>query len=284
MSVILTKDGNTIRITTKDNKVVWFSIEDFLSAFTLDKLTMTVSFNTPKIVIKDHPIGDLDIAGNSSLSTIADLGNAIKDLCEIDTDGGSFAYTPEDVSNKSTNVTTDSASDVKYPSVKAVKTYADTKQAAIGYTTENVANKDTDSSFAANSDTRYPSQKAVKTRFDALPVLASGTWTPTLTNNSNVDASTSGTCSYLRVGSVVNIAGEVYIDPAATGQCVLYLTLPISSTSPSCRGVVCQQYPNTADVVGFLADSGTASKICIIINPISRTNNGYIFTGQYQIN
>ena len=36
-----------------------------------------------------------------------------------------FAYTAEDVANKSTNVTTDGASDTKYPSVKAVKTYVD---------------------------------------------------------------------------------------------------------------------------------------------------------------
>ena len=36
-----------------------------------------------------------------------------------------LGFTPEDVSNKSTNVSTDGASDTKYPSVKAVKTYAD---------------------------------------------------------------------------------------------------------------------------------------------------------------
>ena len=33
----------------------------------------------------------------------------------------------EDKSNKSTDVSTDATSDTKYPSVKAVKTYADTK-------------------------------------------------------------------------------------------------------------------------------------------------------------
>jgi hypothetical protein len=38
---------------------------------------------------------------------------------------GLLAYTAEDQANKSTNVITDGASDVKYPSVKATKTYAD---------------------------------------------------------------------------------------------------------------------------------------------------------------
>jgi len=42
-----------------------------------------------------------------------------------------LGFTPEDVANKSTNVTTDGASDTKYPSVKAVKTYADTKLTAL---------------------------------------------------------------------------------------------------------------------------------------------------------
>ena len=36
-----------------------------------------------------------------------------------------IAYTTENVANKSTSIITDAASDTKYPSVKAVKTYAD---------------------------------------------------------------------------------------------------------------------------------------------------------------
>jgi hypothetical protein len=38
---------------------------------------------------------------------------------------GLFAFTPEDSANKSLNIVTDAASDVKYPSVKATKIYAD---------------------------------------------------------------------------------------------------------------------------------------------------------------
>lgn len=58
-------------------------------------------------------------------------------------------------------------SDSKIASQKAIKAYADTKQAALGFTAENVANKDTDTALAANSDTKYPSQKAVKAYVDA---------------------------------------------------------------------------------------------------------------------
>jgi hypothetical protein len=41
-----------------------------------------------------------------------------------------LGFTAENVANKSTDVTADGASDTKYPSAKAVKTYADTKFAA----------------------------------------------------------------------------------------------------------------------------------------------------------
>ena len=61
-------------------------------------------------------------------------------------------------------------SDSKIPSQKAVKTYADTKQASLGFTAENVANKDTTTTLGT-SDTYYPSQKAVKTYADTKVAL-----------------------------------------------------------------------------------------------------------------
>jgi hypothetical protein len=105
--------------------------------------------------------------------------------------------TKEDKLNKSVNVTTDAASDAKYPSVKAVKTYVDAQVAgatiADASTTvkgkiqlagdlagtaaaptvpdlalkENLTNKSTDVTTDAASDTKFPSVKAVKTYVDA---------------------------------------------------------------------------------------------------------------------
>jgi hypothetical protein len=122
------------------------------------------------------------------------------------------------VANKSTSVTTDLASNTKYPSVKAVYDWAVatftttaavasqittalsgyatqayvTSQGyitnvitALGYTPENSANKKT--SLADNSDTFYPSQKAVKTAVDAKQdTLQSGTNIKTINGNSVV--------------------------------------------------------------------------------------------------
>ena len=105
--------------------------------------------------------------------------------------------TKEDKLNKSVNVTLDAASDAKYPSVKAVKTYVDAQVAGATIADasatekgkiqlagdlagtaaaptvpglalkENLTNKSTDVTTDAASDTKYPSVKAVKTYVDA---------------------------------------------------------------------------------------------------------------------
>ena len=103
----------------------------------------------------------------------------------------------EDKLNKSVNVTLDAASDAKYPSVKAVKTYVDAQVAGATIADasatekgkiqlagdlagtaaaptvpglalkENLTNKSTDVTTDAASDTKYPSVKAVKKYVDA---------------------------------------------------------------------------------------------------------------------
>lgn len=54
--------------------------------------------------------------------TPAEVGGRMKDTIDYTTEQVALA---EVLTNKSTNVTTDGASDTKYPSVKAVKTYVD---------------------------------------------------------------------------------------------------------------------------------------------------------------
>jgi len=85
----------------------------------------------------------------------------------------------EILASKSINVATDGTSDIKYPSVKAVKTYVDTSTSALAtnLTTEmnraiaaealkeNSANKSTATTLGT-SDTLFPSQNAVKTYVD----------------------------------------------------------------------------------------------------------------------
>jgi len=66
-----------------------------------------------------------------------------------------------------------------------------------------------------------------------LPTLAHGTYTPTLTNTTNLDASTAYACQYLRVGNTVTVSGKVDMDPTAAGTTELRMSLPIASTFAS---------------------------------------------------
>jgi hypothetical protein len=72
---------------------------------------------------------------------------------------------------------------------------------------------------------------ATKGYVDGLvPTLASGTYTPSLTNGANVAASTAFQCQYIRVGSVVHVSGQVNIDPTSAGVLTtLYMSLPVAS-------------------------------------------------------
>jgi hypothetical protein len=57
----------------------------------------------------------------------------------------------------------------------------------------------------------------------------SGTYTPTLTNTTNVASSTASGCQYMRVGNVVTVSGQVAVTPTATGNTILGISLPIAS-------------------------------------------------------
>ena len=57
-----------------------------------------------------------------------------------------------------------------------------------------------------------------------------GTYTPTLTNGSNVAASTAFAAQYLRVGNTVTVSGQCDVDPtAASTATTLGISLPIAS-------------------------------------------------------
>ena len=57
----------------------------------------------------------------------------------------------------------------------------------------------------------------------------SGTYTPTLTNTTNITTSSAGGAQYMRVGNVVTVSGQVTIDPTATGDTIMGVSLPVAS-------------------------------------------------------
>lgn len=62
-------------------------------------------------------------------------------------------------------------------------------------------------------------------------LMAYGTYTPTLTNTTNVAASTANPFQYSRVGSTVTVSGAISVDPtaAAPTSTQLGISIPIAS-------------------------------------------------------
>lgn len=58
--------------------------------------------------------------------------------------------------------------------------------------------------------------------------IASGTYSPTISNTSGVAASTTRVCQWMRVGNVVTVSGSVEIDPSAA-TVTFELSLPVAS-------------------------------------------------------
>jgi len=78
----------------------------------------------------------------------------------------------------------------------------------------------------------------------------SGTYTPTITNGTNVAASTPRVTSYSRIGDYVQVSGSVSIDPTTTGGTVFEISLPIASN-----------FANYFDLGGTMGTIGTFGDI-----------------------
>lgn len=80
--------------------------------------------------------------------------------------------------------------------------------------------------------TQYALDTDLAAAIAALSV-ASGTYTPTLTNVNNISAKTAFACQYLRVGNTVTVSGVVSITPIGAGVTQLGISLPIASALTS---------------------------------------------------
>lgn len=114
--------------------------------------------------------------------------------------------------------------------------------------------------------------------------FADGTYTPTLTNVTNVAASTAYQAQYLRVGATVTVSGRVDVDPTATGACELGITIPIASNFGAvedCAGTGCM-VAIAQESAGILADI-TNDRVSMQWVATDITNQAMYFTFTYQV-
>ncbi len=114
--------------------------------------------------------------------------------------------------------------------------------------------------------------------------LASGIYTPGLTNAVNVAASTAYSCQYLRVGTVVTVSGQVDVDPTGLGDTQLGIALPIASNfanANECGGAAAA--PGIAgESAGILADAAN-NRATLQWTAVDLTNQAFRFVFSYRV-
>jgi len=119
------------------------------------------------------------------------------------------------------------------------------------------------------------------------PLVASGTYTPTITNVTNVSASTAYQCQYLRVGNTVTVSGKIDIDPTATGAGELGISLPIASGVPNDYNAGGSANSGTSNNLhGAIRADTTNDRAALIFNldaTASTANSSWFFTFTYLI-
>ena len=113
----------------------------------------------------------------------------------------------------------------------------------------------------------------------------SGIYTPTLTNTTNIAASTASVCQYMCVGDLVTVSGKINIDPTATGLITMGISLPIASDLASdnqCAGVAAQASGSTGQN-GAISGDSTNNRATLNSITSSLAAFDWFFTFTYRI-
>jgi len=123
---------------------------------------------------------------------------------------------------------------------------------------------------------------AIDTALAAIPTLGWGTWIPTLYNTTNVAASTSTVCQYLRVGNVVNCSGSIQADPTSAVATILGMSLPIASNFSTLNQLGGTAADPVGESVAIYADA-TNKRAILSWLPSDITIRSYRFSFTYLI-
>lgn len=113
---------------------------------------------------------------------------------------------------------------------------------------------------------------------------ATQTYTPTFTNTTNVAASTPRACQYMRVGNTITVSGQFDIDPTATGQIVMGISLPVASAFTTAFQAGGTAAPTTvADAPAAIISDATNDRATLTYVCVDTTNHTMAFTFTYQV-
>jgi hypothetical protein len=117
--------------------------------------------------------------------------------------------------------------------------------------------------------------------------LTSGTYTPTLTNVTNVSTSSVGaTSQYIRVGNTVFVYGDMTFTQTSTGDTIIGVSLPIASnfgTNTQALGTGTLAVDSSGQSVSIISDS-TNDRVQVQFSALTvGTSNAIIYSFSYQV-
>lgn len=115
--------------------------------------------------------------------------------------------------------------------------------------------------------------------------ITSDTYQPTITNTTNIDASTTATCNYMRVGNVVTVSGAISVDPTADGgtPTEARITLPIASNFSGAENCVGFLHNAAHTEFGLVAGNAAADLAALTWLSQSTTDHTIYFHFTYRI-
>ena len=148
----------------------------------------------------------------------------------------------------------------------------------------NIAGNSSDHFHTSDRSRANHTGTQVMATISDLPTLVAGTWSPTLTNTTNVAASTTYDGQYIRVGATVTCSGKVDIDPTAAAATVLEISLPVASNfgaEEDCAGTAVGL--TTATIGAAISAEVTNNTAQLRYTAVDTGNKSFYYTFTYQI-
>lgn len=141
-------------------------------------------------------------------------------------------------------------------------------------------------SYGAGTFTGTPTGSLQTTSAGAIiegPVLAAGTYTPTLTGVTNVTGTTAFACQYMRVGNTVTVSGKMNIDFTSTGLTEVGISLPIASNIANDNEAAGTISTGENTISGAILGDATNNRAQVSLQTASSAGYNFFFTFTYQI-
>lgn len=111
---------------------------------------------------------------------------------------------------------------------------------------------------------------------------ASGTYTPVVTNGTNIDRASAGVCQYMRVGNIVTVSGELQVDAKNAGAFEIGLSLPIA-TDLAAASEASGTAASSGSVTLRLSGDAVNNRVRVNGMAANGTNTAYSFMFTYKL-